>query len=48
MTITHGKRVRKTLEHESISFDDVDTEGVVTPHNDALVISLLIHYIDVN
>ncbi|XP_070010518.1 uncharacterized protein [Nicotiana sylvestris] len=43
VTITHGKRVRQVLENESISFDDTDTEGVMTPHNDALVISLLVH-----
>lgn len=43
VTITHGKRVRQTLEHESINFDDTDIEGVITPLNDALVISLLGH-----
>ncbi|XP_070002271.1 uncharacterized protein [Nicotiana sylvestris] len=43
VTITHGKRVRQVLENESISFDDADTEGVMTPHNDALVISLLVY-----
>ncbi|XP_070007882.1 uncharacterized protein [Nicotiana sylvestris] len=43
VTITHGKRVRRVLENESISFDDADTEGVMTPHNDALVISLLVY-----
>ncbi|XP_070028852.1 uncharacterized protein [Nicotiana sylvestris] len=41
--ITHGKRLRQVLENESISFDDADTEGVMTPHNDALVISLPVH-----
>ncbi|XP_070008367.1 uncharacterized protein [Nicotiana sylvestris] len=43
VTITHGKRVRQVLENESISFDDADTEGVMTPHNDALVRSLLVY-----
>ncbi|XP_070021979.1 uncharacterized protein [Nicotiana sylvestris] len=43
VTITHGKRVRHILEEESITFDDVDADGVLTPHNDALVISLLVH-----
>ncbi|XP_070021963.1 uncharacterized protein [Nicotiana sylvestris] len=43
VTITHGKRVRQDLENESISFDDIDTEVVMTPHNDTLVISLLVH-----
>ncbi|XP_070019634.1 uncharacterized protein [Nicotiana sylvestris] len=43
VTITHGKRVRHVLEEESITFDDADVDGVLTPHNDALVISLLVH-----
>ncbi|XP_070003459.1 uncharacterized protein [Nicotiana sylvestris] len=43
VTITHGKRVRQVLENESISFDDTDTEGIITLHNDALVISLLVY-----
>ncbi|XP_070055375.1 uncharacterized protein [Nicotiana tomentosiformis] len=42
-TVTHGKRVRQTLEEDSITFDDVDADGLMIPHNDALVISLLIH-----
>ncbi|XP_070037173.1 uncharacterized protein [Nicotiana tomentosiformis] len=41
--VTHGKRVRQVLEEDSITFDDVDADGVMTPHNDALVISLLVH-----
>ncbi|XP_070026651.1 uncharacterized protein [Nicotiana sylvestris] len=43
VTITHGKRVRHVLEEESITFDDADADGMLTPHNDALVISLLVH-----
>ncbi|XP_070016035.1 uncharacterized protein [Nicotiana sylvestris] len=43
VTITHRKRVRQVLENESISFDDADTEGIMTPHNNALVISLLVY-----
>ncbi|XP_070009537.1 uncharacterized protein [Nicotiana sylvestris] len=43
VTITHGKWVRHVLEEESITFDDADVDGVLTPHNDALVISLLVH-----
>ncbi|XP_016462408.1 uncharacterized protein LOC107785581 [Nicotiana tabacum] len=35
VTITHGKRVRHVLEEESITFDDADTDGVLTPHNNA-------------
>ncbi|XP_070056160.1 uncharacterized protein [Nicotiana tomentosiformis] len=42
-TVTHGKRVRQTLEEDSITFDDVDVDCLMIPHNDALVISLLIH-----
>ncbi|XP_009788553.2 uncharacterized protein [Nicotiana sylvestris] len=45
--ITHGKRIRHVLEEESIIFDDVDVDGVLTPHNDALVISLLVYNINV-
>ncbi|XP_070014884.1 uncharacterized protein [Nicotiana sylvestris] len=40
-TITHEKRNREDVEVNNISFDDVD--GLMLPHNDALVISLLIH-----
>ncbi|XP_009794173.1 uncharacterized protein LOC107817125 [Nicotiana tabacum] len=41
--VTHGKRIRQTLEGDSITFDDEDTDGLMIPHNDALVISLLVH-----
>ncbi|XP_070020099.1 uncharacterized protein [Nicotiana sylvestris] len=41
VTITHGKWVRHILEEESITFDDAD--GVLTPYNNTLVISLLAH-----
>nr|XP_009614609.1 uncharacterized protein LOC104107492 [Nicotiana tomentosiformis] len=41
-TITHGKRTRQTLEGGNITFDDADADGLMIPHNDALVISLLI------
>ncbi|XP_033512918.2 uncharacterized protein [Nicotiana tomentosiformis] len=40
-TVTHGKQVRQVLEEDSITFDDAD--GLIIPHNDALIISLLIH-----
>ncbi|XP_019248841.1 PREDICTED: uncharacterized protein LOC109228118 [Nicotiana attenuata] len=43
VTVTHGKRVRHVLEEESITFDDADADGVITLHNDALVISLLVY-----
>ncbi|XP_070025689.1 uncharacterized protein [Nicotiana sylvestris] len=41
--VTHGKRVRHVLEEESITFDDAYVDGILTPHNDALVISLLVY-----
>ncbi|XP_070009500.1 uncharacterized protein [Nicotiana sylvestris] len=41
VTITHGKRVRHVLEEEIITFDDAN--GVLSPYNDALVTSLLVH-----
>ncbi|XP_009777935.2 uncharacterized protein [Nicotiana sylvestris] len=34
---------KKVLEEDSITFDDTDADGVLSAHNDALVISLLIH-----
>ncbi|XP_070004163.1 uncharacterized protein [Nicotiana sylvestris] len=43
VTVTHRMQVRHVLEEESITFDDADANGVLTPHNDALVISLLVH-----
>ncbi|XP_070008874.1 uncharacterized protein [Nicotiana sylvestris] len=43
VTITHGKRILHVLEEESITFDDAYADGMLTPHNDALVISLLVH-----
>ncbi|XP_009594257.1 uncharacterized protein [Nicotiana tomentosiformis] len=42
-TITHGKQTRQTLEDGNITFDDADDDELMIPHNDALVISLLIH-----
>ncbi|XP_075092202.1 uncharacterized protein LOC142172473 [Nicotiana tabacum] len=36
--ITHGKQVRHVLEEESITFDDADADGVLTPHNDELIV----------
>ncbi|XP_075103749.1 uncharacterized protein LOC142178315 [Nicotiana tabacum] len=43
ITVTHGKRVRKILEEDNITFDDADADSVLIPHNDALVISSLVH-----
>ncbi|XP_070057719.1 uncharacterized protein [Nicotiana tomentosiformis] len=41
--MTHGKRVRQVLEEDNITFDDANAYGLIISHNDALVISLLIH-----
>ncbi|XP_070019373.1 uncharacterized protein [Nicotiana sylvestris] len=43
VTITYGKRVRHVLEEERIMFDDADADDILSPHNVALVISLLVH-----
>lgn len=43
ITVNHGKRVHQVLEEDNITFDDADVNGVLIPHNDALVISLLVH-----
>ncbi|XP_009620551.1 uncharacterized protein [Nicotiana tomentosiformis] len=43
VTVTHGKRVRQVLDGDSITFDNEDAYGLMIPHNDALVISLLVH-----
>ncbi|XP_070013571.1 uncharacterized protein [Nicotiana sylvestris] len=43
VTVTHGKRVRHVLEEDSITFDDANADGMLIPHNDSLVISLLVH-----
>ncbi|XP_075076818.1 uncharacterized protein LOC142163431 [Nicotiana tabacum] len=37
ITVIHGKRVRQVLEEDNITFDDADVDGVLIPHNDALV-----------
>ncbi|XP_070002306.1 uncharacterized protein [Nicotiana sylvestris] len=42
VTITQGKWVRHVLEEDNITFDDTDADGVLSPHNDALVISLIV------
>ncbi|XP_070014519.1 uncharacterized protein [Nicotiana sylvestris] len=43
ITVTYRKRVRQVLEEDSITFDDADIDGVLIPHNDVMVISLLVH-----
>ncbi|XP_019252758.1 PREDICTED: uncharacterized protein LOC109231552 [Nicotiana attenuata] len=42
ISVTHGKRLRHELEEENITFNNTDAEGLLAPHNDALVISLLV------
>uniref|UniRef100_A0A1S4AFH9 Uncharacterized protein n=1 Tax=Nicotiana tabacum TaxID=4097 RepID=A0A1S4AFH9_TOBAC len=43
ISVTHGKGVRQVLEGDNIIFDDEDANGLIIPHNDALVISLHIN-----
>ncbi|XP_070028763.1 uncharacterized protein [Nicotiana sylvestris] len=43
ITVIHMMRVQQVLEEESITFDDADADGMLTPHKDSLVISLLGH-----
>ncbi|XP_009591397.1 uncharacterized protein [Nicotiana tomentosiformis] len=43
ITVTHKKWIRQVLEREHIAFNHEDTDGLFIPHNDALVISLLVH-----
>ncbi|XP_070014916.1 uncharacterized protein [Nicotiana sylvestris] len=43
VTITQKKRVQHVLEEDNITFDDADADGVLSPHNDALVISLIVY-----
>ncbi|XP_060202189.1 uncharacterized protein LOC132630649 [Lycium barbarum] len=42
-SITREKRTRDYVRDRFISFSDEDAEGIVQPHNDALVISVLIN-----
>ncbi|XP_070007262.1 uncharacterized protein [Nicotiana sylvestris] len=43
ITITQGKQVRHVLEEGNITFNDANTNGVLIPQNDALLISLIVH-----
>nr|XP_009625034.1 uncharacterized protein LOC104115987 [Nicotiana tomentosiformis] len=47
VTVTQAKRVCQVFEEDSITFDDADANGVMTPQNYALAISLLVHYTNV-
>ncbi|XP_070049028.1 uncharacterized protein [Nicotiana tomentosiformis] len=48
VTVSHGKRVCQVLDGDSITFDDGDADDFMIPHNDALVISFLVHDTNVN
>ncbi|XP_059289790.1 uncharacterized protein LOC132043309 [Lycium ferocissimum] len=43
ISITREKRVRSDDPDGAITFDDEDMEGIAQPHNDALVISILVN-----
>ncbi|XP_070026398.1 uncharacterized protein [Nicotiana sylvestris] len=43
VTITQGKQVWHVLEEDSITFNDVDADCVLTSHNDTLVIYLIVY-----
>ncbi|XP_059298083.1 uncharacterized protein LOC132050735 [Lycium ferocissimum] len=43
ISITREKRVRSDDPEGAITFDDADMEGIAQPHNDALVISILVN-----
>ncbi|XP_075091648.1 uncharacterized protein LOC142171842 [Nicotiana tabacum] len=40
ISVTHGKRIREASEDDEITFIEEDVDGLILPHNDALVISL--------
>ncbi|XP_060183906.1 uncharacterized protein LOC132613724 [Lycium barbarum] len=42
-SITRETRTRNYVPDRFISFNDEDAEGIIQPHNDALVISVLIN-----
>ncbi|XP_070013507.1 uncharacterized protein [Nicotiana sylvestris] len=47
VTITREKQTRDYLPEETLSFNDEDAEGIEQPHNEALVISILMNKIQV-
>ncbi|XP_070040381.1 uncharacterized protein [Nicotiana tomentosiformis] len=47
MSITREKRTRDYLTKGNLSFNDEDAEGILQPHNDALVISVFMNKIQV-
>lgn len=40
ISVTHGKRNREASEDDEITFMEEDADGLIFPHNNALVISL--------
>ncbi|XP_070043077.1 uncharacterized protein [Nicotiana tomentosiformis] len=40
VSVTHNKRLREVVEDDMITFTKEDADGLLLPHNDALVISL--------
>ncbi|XP_070008543.1 uncharacterized protein [Nicotiana sylvestris] len=47
VTITREKHARDYLLEDTLSFNDEDAEGIEQPHNDALVMSILMNKIKV-
>ncbi|XP_070022711.1 uncharacterized protein [Nicotiana sylvestris] len=43
VTVTHVKRVHQVLDGDNIRLDDQDADDLMIAHNDAYVISLLVH-----
>ncbi|XP_019256251.1 PREDICTED: uncharacterized protein LOC109234637 [Nicotiana attenuata] len=43
VSITREKRTRDYVPDETISFNDEEAEGIVQPHNDVLVVSVIIN-----
>ncbi|XP_070002396.1 uncharacterized protein [Nicotiana sylvestris] len=43
VTITREKQTQDYLSEEALSFNDEDVEGIEQPHNNALVISILMN-----
>nr|XP_009783517.1 PREDICTED: uncharacterized protein LOC104232114 [Nicotiana sylvestris] len=47
VTITREKRTRDYLPEDTLSFNEEEAEGIEQPHNDALIISIIINKIQV-
>lgn len=48
VSITMEKRTQDYIPEETLSFNDEDAEGIEQPHNDALVISVLMKILKLN